>query len=188
MYFFPSHSGILDKKQNHSESCSNKWSFGICMRGQFLYTHVQSRALVWLNVIVIVTLLIPFVFSTEWENEIIDNTKSPNTSYVSFWPMPIAYCIKQWPLGEWPTRCLARQATYYIYSDQIKINRGWPIGLTDCNYDHIQGFIKITNMMEKSPLKKLVHTCRGRVIKAILVFIITYKCPRNFYNTSCISQ
>lgn len=56
--------------------------------------------------------------------------------------MPIAYCIKQWPLGEWPTRCLARQATYYIYSDQIKINRGWPIGLTDCNYDHIQGFIK----------------------------------------------
>lgn len=61
-----------------------------------------------------------------------------------------------------------------------KINRGWPIGLTDCNYDHIQWFIKITNMMEKSPLKKLVHTCRGRVIKAILVFIITYKCQEIF--------
>lgn len=120
MYFFPSHSGILDKKQNHSESCSNKWSFGICMRGQFLYTHVQSRALVWLNVTVIVTLLIPFVFSTEC-----DHWQHRKSKHQLCKLLASAYCLLYQTVATgWMTDQMFTEKGYYIYSDQIKIEAG----------------------------------------------------------------
>lgn len=138
------------------------------MRGQFLYTHVRSRAMVWSYVTNIVTQLIPFVFSAEcghWKH-----WKSKHqlckllASVFAYWR-----CIKQWPLGEWPTRCLPDRFTC-IQQSTIVLNRGRPIGPSDCNNDHIQRFIKITNMVKKSPLKKLVHTCGGLVSSGLYWF------------------
>lgn len=107
-------------------------------------------------------------------NVAIENTESPNISYVSFWPVSLltggvsnsGHWVNDQP-DVYPTGL-------HVYSNQLVLNRGRPIGPSDCNNDHIQRFIKITNMVKKSPLK-------NSIIRAILVFSFTkYQCPRNF--------
>lgn len=103
-------------------------------------------------------------------NVAIENTESPNISYVSFWPVSLltggvsnsGHWVNDQP-DVYPTGL-------HVYSNQLVLNRGRPIGPSDCNNDHIQRFIKITNMVKKSPLKKLVHTCGGLVSSGLYWF------------------
>lgn len=115
-------------------------------------------------------------------NVAIENTESPNISYVSFWPVSLltggvsnsGHWVNDQP-DVYPTGL-------HVYSNQLVLNRGRPIGPSDCNNDHIQRFIKITNMVKKITPKEIGAYMWGvSIIRAILVFSFTkYQCPRNF--------
>lgn len=113
-------------------------------------------------------------------NVAIENTESPNISYVSFWPVSLltggvsnsGHWVNDQP-DVYPTGL-------HVYSNQLVLNRGRPIGPSDCNNDHIQRFIN--KYGEKITPKEIGAYMWGvSIIRAILVFSFTkYQCPRNF--------